>query len=176
MTMEVTVGGRTFRATVVSVGHAGAPGSIRVRLEEPGHRGTSEERQLLVHETPHGLMLVDEADGRVIDAAVRAGSPGEWCVQVRGVDMVVASNGGRRAAVGARGAAGAERLTAPMPGRVLRVLVAVGAVVEAGQPVVVIEAMKMENALTAARGGTVREVMVEEGASVEAGRPLMRLD
>ena len=45
--------------------------------------------------------------------------------------------------------------------------------VEARQPVIVIEAMKMENALTAGRAGTVKEVLVQEGVSVEAGRPLV---
>jgi biotin carboxyl carrier protein len=62
-----------------------------------------------------------------------------------------------------------------MPGRVLKVLVERGSTVSAGQPLVVIEAMKMENALTATRPGTVEDVAVEEGMSVEAGRLLVRL-
>lgn len=60
-----------------------------------------------------------------------------------------------------------------MPGKVVRIAVLPGDQVEARQPVVVIEAMKMENALSAGRAGIVREVLVQEGMSVEAGRPLV---
>jgi biotin carboxyl carrier protein len=59
-------------------------------------------------------------------------------------------------------------MTAPMPGRVVKVLVGPGDVVEANQPLVVVEAMKMENELRAARRGTVTEVRVAEGSLVEA--------
>ena len=61
------------------------------------------------------------------------------------------------------------RVTAPMPGRVVRVLSAPGADVAAGQGLVVIEAMKMENELRAPRAGRVQELPVREGQAVEAG-------
>ena len=64
---------------------------------------------------------------------------------------------------------GPARLTAPMPGRVVRVLEATGAEVVAGQGLVVIEAMKMENELKSPRAGRVLEVAVREGQAVEAG-------
>jgi biotin carboxyl carrier protein len=60
-----------------------------------------------------------------------------------------------------------------MPGRIARMLVKVGDVVVPRQPVVVVEAMKMENELRAARGGTVAEVHGREGASVDAGALLV---
>ncbi|MBM3772217.1 MAG: acetyl-CoA carboxylase biotin carboxyl carrier protein subunit [Acidimicrobiia bacterium] len=63
---------------------------------------------------------------------------------------------------------GPQRLTAPMPGKVVRVLVNPGDTVVARQPVVVIEAMKMENELRAQRDGRVIEVAVRDGQSVEA--------
>ena len=56
-----------------------------------------------------------------------------------------------------------------MPGKIVRILAAVGQAIQAGQGVVVVEAMKMENELRAARSGVVKEVSVQEGASVEAG-------
>ena len=56
-----------------------------------------------------------------------------------------------------------------MPGRVLKVLVAEGDAVEAGTPLVVVEAMKMENELAAARSGTVRKIHVSPGQNVESG-------
>jgi biotin carboxyl carrier protein len=64
---------------------------------------------------------------------------------------------------------GPARLAAPMPGRVVRVLEAPGADVAAGQGLVVIEAMKMENELRSPRAGRVLEVAVREGQAVEAG-------
>jgi biotin carboxyl carrier protein len=60
-----------------------------------------------------------------------------------------------------------------MPGKVVRVLVSPGDEVGPRQPLVVVEAMKMENEMTAPRGGRVREVHVTEGMSVEAGRLLV---
>jgi biotin carboxyl carrier protein len=59
-----------------------------------------------------------------------------------------------------------------MPGRIVRVLVAPGDEVAARQPLVVVEAMKMENALRAPRAGRVKEVTAAAGAPVEAGRIL----
>jgi biotin carboxyl carrier protein len=60
-----------------------------------------------------------------------------------------------------------------MPGRVVRVLVTEGLDVEAGEGLVVIEAMKMENELKAPRKGRVSEVAVQEGQAVDAGALLV---
>jgi biotin carboxyl carrier protein len=70
-------------------------------------------------------------------------------------------------------ASGPQRVTAPMPGKVVRVLVKPGDAVAARQPVVVVEAMKMENELRAGREGTVSDVQVREGMSVDAGALLL---
>jgi acetyl/propionyl-CoA carboxylase alpha subunit len=67
----------------------------------------------------------------------------------------------------------AGSLVAPMPGSVVRVLVEVGATVEAGQPLVVLEAMKMEHTVAAPGDGTVGEVRVGAGQQVEAGAVLV---
>ena len=63
-----------------------------------------------------------------------------------------------------------------MPGRVVRVLLAVGDEVASRQGVVVVEAMKMENELRATKGGRVKEVSVTPGTSVEAGRVLVVIE
>ena len=60
-----------------------------------------------------------------------------------------------------------------MPGRIVRVLVGVGDRVAARQPVVVVEAMKMENELRSPRDGVVTEVLVAPGAAVESGAVLI---
>ena len=71
------------------------------------------------------------------------------------------------------GANGPARIVAPMPGRVVKVLVKPGDQVAARQPLVVVEAMKMENELRAPGPGTVAEVTVAPGASVEANAVLV---
>jgi biotin carboxyl carrier protein len=78
--------------------------------------------------------------------------------------------------VGRTGGAGGGLVKAPMPGRVVRVLVAVGQAVERGAPLVIVEAMKMENELLAPAPGVVRAVHVGEGVAVEAGQALVELD
>jgi biotin carboxyl carrier protein len=72
-------------------------------------------------------------------------------------------------------AGGPQTIVAPMAGRIVRVLVKPDERVSARQPLVVVEAMKMENELRAPRGGTVAEVRVAEGSSVEANAVLVVL-
>jgi len=64
---------------------------------------------------------------------------------------------------------GPQRIVSPMPGKIVRVLVKTGEAVRARQPLVVVEAMKMENELRALRDGTVVEIHAREGTSVDAG-------
>lgn len=75
---------------------------------------------------------------------------------------------GRKDDSGSTGSA-PQRIVAPMPGKVVRIVGRPGDTVAQRQPVVVIEAMKMENELRASRDGTITEVLVKEGQSVEAG-------
>jgi 3-methylcrotonyl-CoA carboxylase alpha subunit len=74
-------------------------------------------------------------------------------------------------------AAGAEggRLTAPMPGKVIAFLAAAGDSVKLGQPLAVMEAMKMEHTITAPRDGTVAELLYAVGDQVSEGGELLRL-
>jgi len=64
---------------------------------------------------------------------------------------------------------GPRKLTAPMPGKVVRVLVTQGAGVEAGAGVLVVEAMKMQNEIKSPKKGTIQKILVSEGAAVNAG-------
>jgi biotin carboxyl carrier protein len=73
----------------------------------------------------------------------------------------------RRAAAGA--GEGPQKLVAPMPGKVVRVIANEGDAIEAGKGVLVVEAMKMQNELKAVKTGTVQKIMVAEGANVNAG-------
>jgi acetyl/propionyl-CoA carboxylase alpha subunit len=69
-------------------------------------------------------------------------------------------------------AVAAGSLLAPMPGSVLRVLAEAGAEVTAGQPLIVLEAMKMEHTIAAPRTGTLTELPVRAGAQVDTGQVL----
>ena len=78
-------------------------------------------------------------------------------------------------AAGGKGGRRQQKVTAYMPGRVVAVLVEEGQEVQAGQGVVVLEAMKMENEIRAESDGTIRQVFVTPGQNVEGGDPLFEL-
>ena len=77
---------------------------------------------------------------------------------------------------GEAGKVGKRVLKAYMPGRVIEVRVATGDKVEVGQPLVVLEAMKMQNEIQAERAGVVGRVFVAAGEAVEGGDPLLEID
>ena len=83
----------------------------------------------------------------------------------------LASVAGGRAAGHAR-----RELKAPMPGLLVRLLCQPGDVVEAGQPLAVLQAMKMENELSLPRGGTVTSTHAEAGQTVEQGQVLLVIE
>lgn len=72
-------------------------------------------------------------------------------------------------------AAGSHAQTAPMPGTILDIHVKVGDVVTANQPVMILEAMKMENEVVAEQAGTIASINVEKGAMVNPGDTLFTL-
>jgi biotin carboxyl carrier protein len=104
-----------------------------------------------VDETPGGLVVV--IDGFRFEIEVR--DPRRWS---------------RKSAGG--GAEGVQNIAAPMPGKIVRVLIAPGDEVQPGQGLVVVEAMKMQNEMKAARAGRVLTLHAREGASVTAGEVL----
>lgn len=71
---------------------------------------------------------------------------------------------------------GKRTVAAPMPGKVVKLLVKVGDSVHAGAGVIVVEAMKMENELKAPTAGTVKEIRVEEGKAVNGGEVLVVIE
>ena len=117
------------------------------------------------------------AAARSFDVAFEPGASGAWRVHVNAVAVPAAlrTSAQRLRRQGGTGA-GDGRVVAPMPGRVVKLLVAPGERVEARQGVVVVEAMKMENELRAPIAGVVREVRAVEGASVEAQAVLVVIE
>jgi biotin carboxyl carrier protein len=185
VTFEVDIAGRTRVVTIEPVGVAGADGGA-FRVTVDGALVSVDARR-----TDLGLSLVIDHDlarrsaigaeaaatSRSVDIALTERARGEWFVQLPHVDLDAVVDRRRHQSAGdAAERTGTRRIKAPMPGRVLRVLVAVGDDVTAGQGLVVVEAMKMENELRAPGVGRVTEVAVTEGASVEAGRLLVVIE
>lgn len=109
------------------------------------------------------------------DVRVRTRGPGEMSVKVNGASIAVGLRDPRRSRHAHAAADGPARIVAPMPGKIVRLLVGPGDAVAVRQGLVVVEAMKMENELRAPRAGTVSEVAVQEGAVVEVGAVLVTI-
>ena len=164
----------------------GEPRAVELRPEGDGWHVSLDGRAWhisMVRAGDRWSLLVGAADGdrarggRSYDVLFEPGDGGAWRVHVDG-DTVSAGLRSSAHRLRRHGASegGDGRVVAPMPGRVVKVLVAPGARVEARQGVVVVEAMKMENELRAPRAGIVREVRVAEGASVEARAVLVVIE
>jgi biotin carboxyl carrier protein len=116
--------------------------------------------------------------GRSFEVAFSTPAQGAMTVHVDGIpiDVSVAIAGRAGTSLSSHAAEGPQRVTAPMPGKIVKLLVKPGDKVQARQGLVVVEAMKMENELRARAAGMVSEVRVTEGASVEAGAILVILE
>ncbi len=117
-------------------------------------------------------------DGRSFSVSYQRGAGRQWRVAVgeRDFDLEVLTPVEAIEAIAAEAESGPSLVEAPIPGKVVSVGVAVGDAVEPGQPLVVLEAMKMENELTAPQAGTVTAVHVEPGRTVDAGTVLVELE
>ncbi len=165
MQYEVEIGG-TLRQVVVTRAGDGFAVSVDGRIRHV------DAARIDAHTLS---LVVDSVWSNEVSVAADPVS-GQLTVHVGSTPVAVTLNGRRRWGrkdESAGSGSGPQRLAAPMPGKVVRVLVAVGDRVNARQPVVVVEAMKMENELRASREGTVTEIHVSEGMSVDAGTPLL---
>jgi biotin carboxyl carrier protein len=127
-------------------------------------------------ETPEPGVYSILMDGRSYDARVEE-SPGGLIVAIDGYRFEIeVRDPRRRARQPARHGDAGREVVAPMPGKVIRVLIAPGDAVTAGQGLVVVEAMKMQNELKAQRDGRIQSVSAREGATVAAGELLATLE
>lgn len=152
---------------------------VRVRRLDSGYEVTVGDRTYQVD----ALSLQNDVQSLRID-----GEQHEVSVRRRGEDYLVTSRQGTATVAvtdplthlaqqtrGGRGGRRAARVSAYMPGRVVTVLVQEGDTVTAGQGIVVLEAMKMENEIRAEADGTVRHIFVQPGQAVDTGEPLFEL-
>ena len=154
---------------------------IEVELDGDGIRvdGVAVRAHLAdVPGTPVRLLTLGDEVHRVV--ARRTSSKGRYTLRVDGYRFDVEALDERTRTIRDLSAAtatasGPAPLVAPMPGLVVRVNVQAGDTVVAGQPLVVMEAMKMENELRSPAAGTVKAVVVQPGTAVEKGATLVEL-
>ena len=166
---RVRVGGRTHDV-VVELGGAQDPATVTV-----------DDEPLDVTPIAAGLTLVRSSNGHAQTAVALDDLPLPRNAAARGRAFELDVKSAQAAALeealaaGGLGSHGGDVIRAPMPGRVVRVLVAVGEEVEADAPVLIVEAMKMENELRCTAGGTVKTISVAEGDTVDAGQVLCEI-
>jgi biotin carboxyl carrier protein len=161
---EASVGGRSVRVEV-----RGREGRYRVTLD-----GRVRDVDFLETGRHFVSLLID---GRSHEVALQGNGSGfEVALPGESFEVQLQAAGSGNGTPTRRAPSGPTRVAAPMPGKIVRVLVALGQEVSAGQGLVVMEAMKMENELRAPRGGRVRELGVTEGQAVETGALLALLE
>lgn len=165
MKLDVTINGAQDRIEIL----APAP-ACRFQLGEASARNAHVE-------APEPGVYSVLMDGRSYDARVEEAA-GDLVVVIGGYRFEIEVRDPRRWSrkSGGRGGEGVETVLAPMPGKVVRVLVAPGDAVAPGQGIVVVEAMKMQNEMQASRAGRVVTVPAKEGATVAAGEVLATIE
>ena len=170
MRLEVDVAGRSRLVTVEPLGADGDATRLALRWDD-----TTREVDVSAL-GPGRLSMILPGSGRA-SRGVRGDepAPGDWVVGIGGRQVRARVSDGRRRRAAASQAGGDHAVAAPMPGRVVRVLVEPGDRVAAGQGLAVVEAMKMENEVAAPAAGVVSDVRAAPGDSVEAGAVLVTL-
>jgi biotin carboxyl carrier protein len=167
---------------------------VKLEVEIAGPTGLKPKRPRQIELTRSGERYECRIDGRLIEADIVEISKGIYSILIggRSLEVHVEAHGqilqitssGRefiasvndprryRKGGGAILAEGRQQVTAPMPGKVIRVLVKAGDTVAAGQGIVVVEAMKMQNEVKSPKAGTIEKLVVIEGQPVNAGDAL----
>jgi acetyl/propionyl-CoA carboxylase alpha subunit len=156
--------------------------TVNVEPVEGGHRVTIDGEAMVVDAASFeawswSLVLPEHGHATASVGLSPAGTSGDLHVHLAAGTLAMrplarTTRFGRGAADTAQ-AEGAQQVVAPMPGKVVKLLVTVGDEVKARQGLIVVEAMKMENELRSPKDGRVTDIAVSEGQSVEAGRLLV---
>ena len=157
----------------------GAAGSIDLLATGPECRfrlNEAAERSADVQEAEPGVYSI-LLEGRSYEARVEE-TPDGLVVAVDGERFEISVRDPRKLARhrGTQRGEGVQAVAAPMPGKVVRVLAAAGDTVNAGQGLVVVEAMKMQNELKAPRAGRLLTMSAREGSTVTAGEVLATIE
>jgi biotin carboxyl carrier protein len=142
-----------------------------------------------VGETTFGIEWASQGNGRhllrigyklyVIDDVIKEGhilefrmNGSRYRVEVKNEQDLLLERLGFRKTI----SAGSGAIKAPMPGKILELLVAVNDEIKPGDPVVILEAMKMENELKSPESGVVSKIHIQEGDSVEKNQPILEIE
>lgn len=147
-----------------------ANGKIRAEVEGRSIELDAFDHRGVVHLNMEGQSIELWMEGKVPDVGVSSADKRFYAQVENERTRALADSSGKAA-----GAAD-KLITSPMPGRVLKVLVNEGDEIHAGKPLVVVEAMKMENELAALHDGKVKKVYVTPGTAVEGGAKLVELE
>lgn len=161
MDLEVTIEGRTRQVRVV----ARREGGYRIVLDDGPALDVQAQR------LGYGEWAIQHDDCRTLVGATARGD--HIALQLHGRGLTGRAVDARTAALQLGAGAGEGIVCTQMPGVVVRLLVESGQAVDEGEPVIVVEAMKMENELKAPISGTIAEIHVEAGQAVESGAPLL---
>ena len=134
-----------------------------------------DDREIQIDAVPAGRGVISLVIGATShEIRIERGSTGTyiWVGNSRYSAEVRDPKSLRNRRASATGEAGPRNIIAPMPGKVVRILVQEKSVVEAGQGVMVVEAMKMQNEIKSPKNGTVQKLLHAVGASVNAGEIL----
>lgn len=162
MKLELQIDGQTIPAEFTTT-----DGQAQLKLGEQTHKASISQ--------PEPGFYVVQLNHRVYRCALETAPGGATEIVVNGRRIPVAVHDKKRrrdGAAGGAGAAGKVSLISPMPGKVVRVLVAAGDEVAANQGVLIVEAMKMQNEVLSPKAGKVAEIRVAEGRTVNAGETL----
>ena len=159
----ITIAGHEFEVELIASPDSDGFIGVRVngellRIALPLERTLDTIEWAIVESHPYVLRI--DHDLRWIESAY-----GRHRLQIRDLDVAVV-----------RPASGDGRVKAPIPGLIARVLVEVGQRVAAGQPILILEAMKMQNEIAAPRAGRVTEIRTAPGQTVDAGEILAILE
>jgi biotin carboxyl carrier protein len=170
MTAYVALVGKDERK--VEIGEAGTPGMYEVVI---GDRTFHVDAAVLEHGTV-SLIVDDQSYGVELEPAGASGLNLLVKESIFSLEILDERRLRMRRATAGFAVEGKVSVLAPMPGKLVKVLVKAGEVVTEGQGLVVVEAMKMENELRSPKAGKVVEVRVKEGETVEGGAKLLTVE
>lgn len=172
MTLVATCQGKEYQ---IRIQGTTAEGDFSIRISGPGGERVIPVRRL-ARRGGHWML---EVDGRIEEAVITDREDHllvDWKNRLFGIQITSLHRKLARASTASGVMAGAGRVRAQMPGTVIRVLVHQGQKVEAGQGLVIVEAMKMQNQIASPRAGRISHCGVEDGQAVNTGDLLFDIE
>jgi biotin carboxyl carrier protein len=173
MKLEVRIGGLARQIEIQRTG----PNQFAIRSEDDDGKDThvNDTKIDAIEVAPNTYSIL--VNGRAFEAVVMPAAEGVH-VRCGGQEfhaIVSDPRAWRRGRSTLLGSEGKQQITAPMPGRVIRILVSTGEKIEADQGLLVVEAMKMQNEIRAPKAGTIERIFIRQGDAVAAGEPLVTI-